>query len=190
YCENDPVNRDDHTGYVSLSDIGNAFKKMLNAIKEKICGFFRGYVGYIENGYLFVSSSIISNVIDTMIYASSNAVVAAIKTASFKSLCSAIKSYAKKNSAKVAAYLKEKLFGKILNKIIPDVFEFTFKNIAKIWGKKVAKFFAKNVIKDRLTKNFTVYSFISNFTSVGGIIAFVFDIIDGKPDSYTTLKVK
>lgn len=136
---------------------------MFDAIKKKISGFIKGYLGYIEKGCLYISNSIISNVIDTMIYASSNAVVAAIKSASFKTLCSAIKTYAKNNSAKVATYLKEKLFGKVLNKIIPDVFEFTFKNIAKIWGKKVAKFFTSNVIKDRLTKNFTVYNFISNF---------------------------
>lgn len=190
YCGNNPINDIDPMGYVSLSDIGDAFKKMFDAIKKKISDFIREYLGYIKSGYLYVSNSIISNVIDTMIYASSNAVVAAVKSASFKTLCSAIKTYAKNNSAKVATYLKEKLFGKVLNKIIPDVFEFTFKNIAKIWGKKVAKFFTANVIKDRLTKNFTVYNFISNFTSVGSIIAFVFDIVDGNPNGYTKLQVK
>jgi hypothetical protein len=176
-------------GYISLGDIGDAFKKMFEAVKKSINGFIRGYLGYIEAGNLYVSNSIISNIIDTMIYASSNAVVAAVKSASFKTLCSAIKTYAKNNSVRVATYLKEKLFGKILNKIIPDVFEFTFKNIAKIWGKKVVKFFTVNVIKDRLTKNFTVYNFISNFTSIGSIVAFIFDIVDGKPSGYTKLKV-
>lgn len=189
YCGNNPINDTDPMGNVSLSDISDALKKMFKAVKNQIDKFIKEYLGYIEKGYLYVSNSIISNVIDTMIYASRSAVVSAVKSASFKTLCSAIKTYAKNNSAKVAIFLKEKLLGKILNKIIPDVFEFTFKNIAKIWGKKVAKFFTTNVIKERLTKNFTVYNFIANFTSVGSIIAFVFDIIDGKPSGYTKLKV-
>ena len=94
------------------------------------------------------------------------------------------------NYEKVGEFLKEKIFGKFLEKILPDTFEFTAKTIAKIWGKKVATKFTKNVIIDRATKDFTLYRLISNFTSLGSVIALLFDVLDGKPNGYTTIKVR
>lgn len=190
YCENNPVNNIDPFGMFSLNDIGDIFKKIFSAVKSKIASYIKNNIGYIENGYIYVANSFISKAIDTLIYASSNAVVSAIKSASFKALCAAAKSYAKNNSQKVANFLKNKLFGKVLNKIIPDVYEFTIKNIAKIWGRKVAVYIAKGVIIDRLTRNFTVYQFISNITSIGSITALIFDIADGPPYGYVRIKTK
>lgn len=79
---------------------------------------------------------------------------------------------------------------KKIGSLIPDVYEFTFKNIAKIWRRKVATFITVNQAKDRLLGRIKIYEWISNFTSVGGIVAYIFDIVDGKTDGYITLKVK
>ena len=188
YCENNPIINVDYSGYFSKSDIGDIFKKIFNAVKDRIKNYVKKNIGYIENGYIYIANSFMSKTIDTLIYASHNAIVSSVKSATFKSLCSAAKSYAKNNISAVATFFREKLFGKILNKIIPDVYELTIKTIAKIWAKKVALFYAKTTIIDRLTKNFTVYQFISSITSIGGIVAIVFDIIDGK-DGYVKIKI-
>lgn len=98
--------------------------------------------------------------------------------------------YAKNNYAKVANFFKNNILGKIIEKKFPDIYDFTLKNIAKIWGRKVSLKFTKTFVWDALTDGFTVYGFISNFTSWGAIIAYFFDIVDGNPNSYIRVKVK
>lgn len=190
YCENNPVNNSDPTGFLSFKDIGDWLVSIFNTIKKGFASFCKDYIGYYDSGYLYVGASLFANIINTIIYASGSAVGKAIKSTAFKTMRSFVKRSLKNNCVKFSNFLRYTLIGKILNKVIPDVYNFTIKNIAKCWARKVGKEFAKGVLIDRLTKNLTVYNFVSNFTSYGSIIAFIFSILDGKPDKYIMVKVR
>lgn len=194
YCENNPVNDSDPNGYISLKEIGNTIKKIFTtvykAIKSKIKSFIKDFIGYKKNGYVYIRNSLVANIIDTIIYASSNAITGAIKKTGFKAIFSSIKSYAKKNYVKVDNFFKNNLIGKFIEWRIPDMYEFTLKNIVKTWGGKVAIKFGSSFIINVLTKNFTVYNVISNLSSFGSIVAFVYDIFDGSYDDCIKIKVK
>ena len=189
YCKNNPINDIDPSGAFSASDIKNFFSQVFNWIKNKITNAIKNRIGYIELPYLKISKGLVASVIDTVIYASSNAIISSIKSAGIRTIFSSAKQYIKKNPDKFAKLLKCDVIKKI-GKLIPDAYEFTFKNIVKIWKRKVATFVTANQAKDRLLGRIKIYEWISNFTSVGGIVAYLFDIVDGNPDGYITLKVK
>ncbi len=189
YCNNDPINDSDPSGAFSSKDIKNFFSQVFKWIKNKITSAIKNRIGYYKKPYLKISKGLVASLIDTIIYASSNAVVSSIKSAGIKTAFSAAKRYIKNNPNKFTKLLKSDGIKKI-GSLIPDVYEFTFKNIAKIWRRKVATFITVNQAKDRLLGRIKIYEWISNFTSVGGIVAYIFDIVDGKTDGYITLKVK
>ena len=190
YCLNDPINENDSTGDFSFKTIKKFFKKTFKKIKDKISKFIKDKIGYLESGYLYISKNIISGIIDTIIYASSNAVISSIKSAGIRTSFSAMKKYIKDHPEKFAKILKNK-FAKVVGKLIPDVYNFTIKNIAKIWARKVAFFIVKNEACNILADHCKPYAFISNFTSVGSIVAFVFGLLDGKPfDNYIRIEVQ
>ena len=189
YCNNNPINDSDPSGAFSSKDIKNFFSQVFKWIKNKITSAIKNRIGYYKKPYLKISKGLVASLIDTIIYASSNAVVSSIKSAGIKTAFSAAKRYIKNNPNKFTKLLKSDGIKKI-GSLIPDVYEFTFKNIAKIWRRKVATFITVNQAKDRLLGRIKIYEWISNFTSVGGIVAYIFDIVDGKTDGYITLKVK
>lgn len=189
YCSNDPINNSDPDGAFSSNDIKNFFSQVFSWIKNKITGAIRRRIGYYSRPYLNISKGLVASLIDTIIYASSNAVVSSIKSAGIRSAFSAAKKYIKNNPDKFAKLLKKDGIKKI-GALIPDTYNFTVKNIAKIWGRKVATYITVNQAKDRLFGRIKIYEWISNFTSVGGIIAYVFDIVDGNPNGYIAVRVK
>ena len=189
YCNNEPIDNSDPNGTFSSKDIKNFFSRVFNWIKSKIISVIRKKIGYYSRPYLNISKGLIAGLIDTIIYASSNAVVSSIKSAGIRAAFSAAKRYIKNNPEKFAKLLKKDVVKKI-GSLIPDVYNFTFKNIAKIWGRHIAIYITANHAKNRLFGRIRIYEWISNFTSIGGIVAYLFDIVDGNINGYITIKVK
>ena len=192
YCANDAVNITDSTGFASiksvLSKIEGYLKTAINKFKEYLKTKLFNYNR--RTHVLSVSTTVMSTLIDTVIAVVVRAVI-------YKGVKTAMK-----------ALLQ---FSSIRKSFIGAMFDFFLTNK---WGKKVLWVLAQigfaiagkpgligsitsgvfqGFLEDILSTKTIILgkavSFISAFSSVGGIIALFFDAMDRKPDGWVSIKV-
>ncbi len=189
YCENNPVNNVDYTGYLSSEQIESCLKYIFNTISKTINNFVKNNVGYVSKGYLYVTAQAIANIIDGSIMIGS-VLKATVKSFVFKSLFKMLQDYARKNSVKFANLMKTKLL-KTLSGLFLGSFEISFKAFSKIFKTKLVLEISKSKAQNLLTSSFNINGWLSKLTSIGNVVSYIFSLIDGyNNDKYIRVKVK
>ena len=192
YCFNVPTNVTDASGYISLksiiSKLEDCLKRVANEFKEYIINDL-----IIFNRWeltVYVSTTLMSTAIDTIISLIVRAVIYNGIKATMKTMLR---------------------FASIRNDFIASIFDFFLTNtcgkfilwiLVKIAFNKAGKAGLVSSIASGIFEGFiekiassksiilgNAISYISAFSSIGGIIALLLDIIDGKPDGWIKIKI-
>ena len=189
YCNNNPINNIDMTGYFSLESLLSIIKNIFNSIINKIQDYIHNLWGKDENNNIFVSTIVISTVIDAIIAS----IVRAIIYSNVKRIMKKVLSNGTVRNKFVTAIL-DFLVSDKLGRMILKLF-------VNIGATKAGKPNWIGVVKDNLLQDFFTNiitskseilrkssSLISAFSSIGGIIAFFLDRCDGSWDEKFTIK--
>ncbi len=189
YCNNDSINNSDASGYISFrmvsfdqmkSVISNAFNFLKNSLKKII-----KRVGIWKKGNtLYIKTSLLSNLIDTVIMVGS-----AIKAVAIKSAFKVIKAFVKSNEKRFTKFVKNNLIPFIANNL-KSVISYCLNSFALSFALKGRVNAFKDDLRKSLLKNFALYKWINMISSTGNFISNIFDMVDGKWNGKIEIKLK
>lgn len=188
YCNNDPVNNSDPNGTISIK---SAFNTILNAIKQRISNYFKQLFS-VKNGRVKIAVSLFAIFINGIISA-------LISRAVYKGITSLLKATVK--------YASKKAPQKLITAIETVVRLMETKGFFRIVGSMLIKRALKlpgaigtfagdlkdNVLYSGLLNRYRILNkislVVSMFSSIGGFIATIIDVMDGNWDGYLIFKV-
>lgn len=188
YCNNDSVNNSDPNGTISIS---SAFNTILNVIKQHISNYFKQLFS-VKNGRVKIAVSLFAAFINGIISALISRVV-------YKGITSLLKATVK--------YASNKAPQKIITAIETVVKLMETKGFFRIVGSMLIKRALKlpgalgtfagdlkdNVLYSGLLSRYRILNrislVVSMFSSIGGFIATIIDVMDGCWDGYLIFKV-
>lgn len=188
YCNNDPVNNSDPNGTISIK---SAFNTILNAIKQRISNYFKQLFS-VKNGRVKIAVSLFAIFINGIISA-------LISRAVYKGITSLLKVTVK--------YASKKAPQKLITAIETVVRLMETKGFFRIVGSMLIKRALKlpgaigtfagdlkdNVLYSGLLNRYRILNkislVVSMFSSIGGFIATIIDVMDGNWDGYLIFKV-
>ncbi len=188
YCCNSPINDSDPDGKISIK---SAFNTILNAIKQRISNYFKQLFS-VKNGKVRIAVSLFAAFINGIISALISRVV-------YKGITSLLKltvNYASKKAPQklitaiqtVVKLMETKGFFKIVGNML-------IKRALKLPSavSTFAKDLRDNVIFSGLLNRYKILNrislVVSMFSSIGGFIATIIDVMDGNWDGYLIFKV-
>jgi len=170
YCCNSPINDSDPDGKISIK---SAFNTILNAIKQRISNYFKQLFS-VKNGKVRIAVSLFAAFINGIISALISRVV-------YKGITSLLKL--------TVNYASKKAPQKLITAIQTVVKLMETKGFFKIVGKDLRD----NVIFSGLLNRYKILNrislVVSMFSSIGGFIATIIDVMDGNWDGYLIFKV-
>lgn len=188
YCNNDSVNNSDPNGTISIR---SAFNTILNVIKQRISNYFKQLFS-VKNGRVKIAVSLFAAFINGIISALISRVV-------YKGITSLLKVTVK--------YASNKAPQKIITAIETVVKLMETKGFFRIVGSMLIKRALKlpgalgtfagdlkdNVLYSGLLSRYRILNrislVVSMFSSIGGFIATIIDVMDGCWDGYLIFKV-
>ena len=188
YCNNDSVNNSDPNGTISIR---SAFNTILNVIKQRISNYFKQLFS-VKNGRVKIAVSLFAAFINGIISALISRVV-------YKGITSLLKATVK--------YASNKAPQKIITAIETVVKLMETKGFFRIVGSMLIKRALKlpgalgtfagdlkdNVLYSGLLSRYRILNrispVVSMFSSIGGFIATIIDVMDGCWDGYLIFKV-
>ena len=188
YCNNDPVNNSDPAGTISIR---SAFNTILNAIKQRVSNYFKQLFS-VKNGKIKIAVSLFAAFINGIIST-------IISRAVYKGITSLLKI--------TVNYASKKVPQKLITAIEAVVKLMETKGFFKIVGRMLIKRALKlpsaigtfaedlkdNVLYSGLLSRYKILSkislVVSMFSSIGGFIATIIDVIDGNWDGYLIFKL-
>ena len=191
YCENDPINDIDITGYLSLKSALSKIGNIINRILGKLWNYLKSLIKYNRaKRTLSISTTLISTAIDALIAMVINGLI-------YRGLKAGMRFLLKNN--RIRNSFVNSMFNFFLNNKVGKVVLWTIVRIGFIIAGKAGAIgtITSNIFKGFLSDILTMKSkilqkassLISAFSSIGGIIAFFLDIIDKRWDDYLTLKI-
>ena len=192
YCENNPSNDRDISGYISIKDILSQIKNFLNKAIQKIKAFIQKNVFNYDKRkrILSVKTSTMALVIDTAIAI----IVRKIIYNGVKLAMNAALRITAIRTSFINTLFNFLLFDKLGKWVLWVLMKIGFAIAGKpsALGTVASGVFNSYLEKILSAKSIVLgkaYSFISCFSSVGGIIGLFFDMMDGKPDSWLRVKI-
>lgn len=185
YCDNDPINSIDDSGMLSFDSIKNSINKFISKLFNEFKKYILNLVTY-KGGKLQISTTVITASIDSLLFVLGS-------VASFlarKALFGVVKQILFKNQKTTSSFIKWliDLYQKF-NVVRVVLWAISIKVGSKaVKVKSYLSDFIQELIKakSRIAK---LYFKIVSLTSFSGIIAFLLDIMDGKPDDVISIRV-
>ncbi len=191
YCNNNVVNCADLSGMFSLNDIFKLIANILEKLKQRFLDYLDSLI-VSGNNSIKISTTVISIFIDSAIAL----LVSWWLSHTIKQLLKTLLNSLIKQNSNMVTEIAQNTIKFFLNNFFGKLF---IKGIAAIMVSKSGLKQSKiNTLVSDFTSNILVgsnklasraYSLVSAFSSIGGIFALVFDLMDREWDDYITIKV-
>ncbi len=179
-CENNPVNNSDPTGQISLTSIKNTLLKPIKALINKVKNMFNKIKIIYKNGVLTLNTGAIAIAIDAISFA-----ISKISHFGVKLGLKILIAWAKSNTSSFISFAKKYIVDNAI-KIVISFLKFFCKKIAVsvAWSKFTGK------INDTLFGTSKFYKIYNAFSSLGNIVATIFDLMDGKWNEKLMIRIR
>ena len=191
YCGNNPIDDSDPSGYLSINGVMDIIKSAFKNINSSINKYFKSL--FVYNAYkkiLSISTDVVSTTIDTII-------AILIKQVVYKAVQAGLKMLLKNQTIR-KAFVKQTFdffINNGLGRIVLSGIISVGLSIVGIKGsvRTVADSLVSNLISNIIVNKWKILqapvSIINAFSSIGGVTAFFFDLMDGKWDDYVSIKI-